>query len=209
MAQEFAKRGVMNQNGRLGATLDDPSICKRDSDGVPHFYNPETGQEFRGDNPRRQAQEWADDYNRELARAFNNACEEYEKHLRQEAEPKLAVMKFKSKYDKLDDIRKGMFDNVIEDYEVKDSNGDVIGYSCDLDKALALVDKQISMIQNYAKAHAPQQEQQDQQVQQNTGPALDMKTSSGAVNGGESAPINSLAAAMERLQDEQLEKLRK
>lgn len=206
VAQEFIKHGVRNQNGRLGATFDDPDICKRDSDGVPHFYNPETGQEFHGDNPRRQAQEWVDDYNRELARAFNNACEEYEKHLRQEAEPKLAVMKFKPKYDKLDDIRKGMFDNIVEDYEVKDPNGDVIGYSCDLDKALALVERQISMIQSYAKTHAPQQEEQ---AQQPTGPALDMKTSSGAVNSGESAPINSLEAAMERLQNEQLERLRK
>ena len=50
---------------------------------------------------------------------------------------------------------------------------------------------------------------QEEQAQQPTGPALDMKTSSGAVNSGESAPINSLEAAMERLQNEQLERLRK
>ena len=58
IAQEFVSRGIRNNNGMLGATLDDPDICKRDEDGVPRFYNPETGREFTGDNPRRQAQEW-------------------------------------------------------------------------------------------------------------------------------------------------------
>lgn len=206
VAQEFIKRGIRNNNGRLGATLDDSDICKRDSDGVPRFYNPETGREFTGDNPRRQAQEWVDDYNKELARVFNNTCEQYEKHLKEEAAPQLAVMKFAPKYEKLDDIRRGMFDNIVEDYEVKDSEGKVIGYSCDLDKALALVERQISMIQSYAKAHAPQQQQGQQQP---SGPALDMKTSSGAVNTGDPAPVNSLADAMERLQDAQLAKLKK
>ena len=73
IAKEFIKRGVRNTNGMLGATIDDADVCKRDEDGVPRFYNPETGREFTGDNPRRQAQEWVDDYNKELARVFNNA----------------------------------------------------------------------------------------------------------------------------------------
>ena len=122
IAKEFVKRGIRNNKGILGATMDDKDICKRDEDGVPHFYNPETGQEFRGDNPRRQAQEWVDDYNKELARVFNNACADYEKHLMDEAAPSLAVIEFAPKYKKLDDIRRGMFDDVISDYEVKDSD---------------------------------------------------------------------------------------
>ena len=56
VAQEFIKRGIRNNNGVLGATLDDADICKRDDDGVPRFFNPETGREFTGDNPRRQDQ---------------------------------------------------------------------------------------------------------------------------------------------------------
>lgn len=202
IAKEFVKRGIRNRNGRLGANIDDSDVCKRDEDGVPHFYNPETGQEFRGENPRRQAQEWVDDYNKELARVFNEACEQYENHLKKESAPKLAVMKFAPKYDKLDDIRKGMFDNVIQDYEIKDDNGKVIGYSCDLDKALALVERQIGMIQSYAKQH------QSQPQQQPSGPALDMKTSSGAVQAGNDAPPKSLAEAIERQQDALLSKLK-
>lgn len=202
IAKEFVKRGVRNRNGALGATLDDPDICKRDEDGVPRFYNPETGREFTGDNPRRQAQEWVDDYNKELARVYNEACQQYEKVLKQEVEPQIAVRRFAPKYDKLDEIRRGMFDNVIQDYEIKDNNGNVVGYSCDLDKALALVDRQISMIQGYAKKH------QGEQKPAPTGPALDMKTSSGAVPSGEQKPPSSLAEAMERIQDKELEKLK-
>lgn len=204
VAAEFVKRGIRNRNGMLGATMDDPDICKRDSDGVPHFYNPETGREFVGDNPRRQAQEWVDDYNKELARVFNNTCADYEKHLKEESAPRLAVMKFAPKYDALDDIRKGMFDNVVQDYEITDDSGKVIGYSCDLDKALSLVERQIAMIQGYAKQH-----QQTAAKPAPSGPALDMKTSSGAVAAGNDVPPTSLAEAMERLQDAQLSKLKR
>ena len=210
VAEEFIKRGIRNTRGVLGATLDDPDICKRDSDGVPRFYNPETGREFNGDNPRRQAQEWVDDYNKELARVFNETCQQYEKHLAEESGPALAVVEFAPKYEKLDPIRKGMFDNVIEDYEVKDNEGKVIGYSCDLDKALALVERQITMIQNYAKQQAQDKPSEQQgQTEQKPGPALDMKTSSGAIPSANDAPPQSLAEAMERQQDLLLASLKK
>jgi hypothetical protein len=205
VAQEFIKRGIRNRNGQLGATLDDPDICKRDEDGVPHFYNPETGREFTGDNPRRQAQEWVDDYNKELARVFNNSCEAYEETLKKDSAPQLAVMKFAPTYEKLDDISKGMFDNIVQNYEIADDNGKVIGYSCDLDKALDIVERQIGVIQNYAKQH----QQQAAAKPAPTGPVLDMKTSSGAVPNGNDAPPTSLAEAMERLQDAQIAKLKK
>ena len=103
-------------------------------------------------------------------------------------------------------IRKGMFDNVIEDYEIHDNTGKLVGYSCDLDKALALVERQITMIQNYAKQHQPQPSQQQQTAH---GPALDMKTSSGAVQTGDRPAPKSLAEAMERLQDAELEKFKR
>ena len=202
IAKEFIKRGVRNTKGVLGATIDDPDICKRDEDGVPHFYNPETGREFTGDNPRREAKQWVDDYNEELAKVFNTTCAQYEKRLKEDSAPQLALRKFAPKYSKLDEIRKGMFNNVVQDYEVKDDAGKVVGYSCDLDKALALVERQISMIQNYAK-------KQGVQKQQPTGPAVDMKTSSGAMQSGERPAPTSLAEAMERLQDAELEKIKR
>lgn len=204
IAAEFLKRNVRSHDGILGATLDDEDICKRDEDGVPRFYNPETGREFSGDNPRRQAQEWVDDYNKELARVFNEACAKYEAKLMEQHAPELAVMKFAPTYNGLDPIRKGMLDNVLQDYEVKDSEGKLVGYSCDLDKALALVERQVAMIQGYAKEHGSAQQQQAAP----STPALDMKTSSGAV-GSDDAPPKSLEEAMLRQQDAMLASLRK
>lgn len=204
MAQEFIKRGIRHQNGKLGATINDPDVCKRDEDGVPRFYNPETGQEFTGDNPRRQAQEWVEDYNKELATAFNQACENYSAKLLEDEQPQIAVMEFASTYDGLDPIRQQMLDAVIEDYEVTNANGDVVGYSCDLNTALAAVDRQVAVIQEWGKANVSKQEEAKP-----TGPALDMKNSAGVANRpGEKPKFNSLAEEMEWIEDQKLAKLR-
>lgn len=203
IAQEFVKRGIRHQNGRLGATIEDEDICKRDRDGVPRFYNPETGREFIGDNPRRQAQEWVDDYNRELADAFNRACEKYEANLMEAEAPSMAVLEFAPTYEKLDPIRKGMLESVLEDYEIEE-DGEVVGYSVDLNRALALVDRQVAMIQGYAKAQAPAQRHDPEPK----GPALDMGNAAAAVgsNGGK-PKFNSIAEAMEYQQDQLLASL--
>lgn len=202
MAQEFIKRGIRHTNGKLGASINDADICKRDEDGVPRFYNPETGREFTGDNPRRQAQEWVDDYNKELAQAFNQACENYGNKLLEQDAPTIAVLEFANTYDKLDPIRKGMFDSLIEDYEIKDGN-EIIGYSCDLNKALAAVDRQVQMIQGYAKANSS-----NSVSNQPSSPALDMKNSGGAATKPTAEP-KSLAEAMLMQQNALLESMKK
>lgn len=202
IADEFVKRNILNDNGKLGASLDNPLICKYDDDRMPHFYNPETGKEFTGDNPRRQAQEWCEDYNREVAKAFNNACKQYEEQLMEQEEPSIKVLEFASKYDKLDPIRQRMFDNVIENYEIEDDNGEVIGYSCDLDMALLLVDKNVRTIQEYAMENKAK-------VNEKTSPELDMKNSSGAVQSAGKPEFKSIAEAMEWQQDQLLESMRK
>lgn len=202
IADEFVKRNILNNNGKLGASLDNPLICKYDDDKMPHFYNPETGREFTGDNPRRQAQEWCEDYNREVAKAFNNACRQYEEQLMEQEEPSIRVLEFASKYDKLDPIRQRMFDNVVENYEIEDDDGNVIGYTCDLDMALSLVDKNVRTIQEYAMENKAK-------VNEKTGPELDMKNSSGAVQSTGKPEFKSVAEAMEWQQDQLLESMRK
>ena len=197
MAKEFGKKGIRNNNGKLGATIYDSDIYRKESDGTVRFFNPETGREFNGDNPRKQAQEWVDDYNAELAKAFNGACEKYAAHLMKTEAAPLAVIEFAPKYKSLDPIRRAMFDEVIGDYEVTDDSGSVIGYSLDLDKALAMVDRQVSAIQGYAKANP----------RTPTSPALDMK-SSGRMLSSKPKEFSSLAEAMEYQQNLELERLR-
>lgn len=204
VAAAYVKEGYRNTNGKLGATINDPDICKRDSDGVPRFYNPDTGREFSGDNPRRQAQEWVDDYNRELADMFNQTCADYSEKLMEREGVGLKVIEFAPKYEKLDPVRRAMFESIIEDYEVRDGDGDLIGYSCDLDKALAAVNRQVRTMQERFKSTVPQPQAQPQQP---SGPALDMKSANHGSDAGR-PEFKSVAEAMEYQQDQLLKKMR-
>ena len=199
----YIKQGVRHQGNQLGANINDPDVCKRDRDGVPRFYNPETGREFTGDNPRRQAQEWVDDYNRELADAFNRTCKDYSQKLMDEEGGRLAIIEFAPKYKALDPIRRSMFESIIEDYEVTDKQGNVVSYSCDLDKALAAVNRQVKVIQErFAKQAqaAPKPEP--------SGPVLDTPSTNGGAQGGGKPQFKSIEEAMEWEQDQILARMR-
>lgn len=202
VANAYIKQGARHTNGRLGASINDPDVCVRDDDGFPRFYNPETGREFTGDNPRRQAQEWVDDYNRELADAFNKTCREYSQRLMQEEGGRLAVIEFAPKYKSLDPIRRSMLDSILEDYEITDSEGDVIAYSCDLDKALAAVNRQVRVIQSQYKSGKTEKPKP-------SGPALDTPNAAGSKAPGSGKPkFKSIEEAMEWEQDQLLAKMK-
>lgn len=204
VANAYVKQGARNVKGRLGATINDPDVCRRDEDGVPRFYNPETGREFTGDNPRRQAQEWVDDYNRELRDAFNRTCQDYSQKLLEQEGGKLAVIEFAPKYKALDPMRRSMFESIIEDYEVTDSEGNVVSYSCDLDKALAAVNRQVQAIQRqYAnhKVTVPEDKKP-------TGPALDTPSTTGGKANNGKPQFKSIEEAMEWEQDQLLAKMK-
>ena len=188
----------VTRDGKLGASINDPDIYTKDEDGVPTYINPETGRPFTGDNPRAQAKQWVDDYNAELEQAFNKIAKQRIDELKKEKEPIVRTLKFAETYKKLNDVQRDMLDSLIEDYEVKDEDGNAIGYSCDLDKALAQVNRQISKLTERGKALHPKQEKPAP-----TEPALDMPQSTGS---SENKPpeFKSLAEAMAWSQDQML-----
>ena len=193
----------VTRDGKLGASINDPDIYTKDEDGVPTYINPETGRPFTGDNPRAQAKQWVDDYNAELEQAFNKIAKQRIDELKKENEPIVRTLKFAETYKKLNDVQRDMLDSLIEDYEVKDEDGNAIGYSCDLDKALAQVNRQIAKLTERGKALHPKQEKPAP-----TEPALDMPQSTGS---SENKPpqFKSLAEAMSWSQDQMLKKGRK
>ena len=193
----------VTRDGKLGASINDPDIYTKDEDGVPTYINPETGRPFTGDNPRAQAKQWVDDYNAELEQAFNKIAKQRIDELKKENEPIVRTLKFAEAYKKLNDVQRDMLDSLIEDYEVKDEDGNAIGYSCDLDKALAQVNRQISKLTERGKALHHKQEKPEP-----TEPALDMPQSTGS---SENKPpqFKSLAEAMSWSQDQMLKKGRK
>ena len=193
----------VTRDGKLGASINDPDIYTKDEDGVPTYINPETGRPFTGDNPRAQAKQWVDDYNAELEQAFNKIAKQRIDELKKENEPIVRTLKFAETYKKLNDVQRDMLDSLIEDYEVKDEDGNAIGYNCDLDKALAQVNRQIAKLTERGKALHPKQEKPAP-----TEPALDMPQSTGS---SENKPpqFKSLAEAMSWSQDQMLKKGRK
>lgn len=193
----------VTRDGKLGASINDPDIYTKDEDGVPTYINPETGRPFTGDNPRAQAKQWVDDYNAELEQAFNKIAKQRIDELKKENEPIVHTLKFAETYKKLNDVQRDMLDSLIEDYEVKDEDGNAIGYSCDLDKALAQVNRQIAKLTERGKALHPKQEKPAP-----TEPSLDMPQSTGS---SENKPpqFKSLAEAMSWSQDQMLKKGRK
>lgn len=188
----------VTRDGKLGASINDPDIYTKDEDGVPTYINPETGRPFTGDNPRAQAKQWVDDYNSELEQAFNKIAKQRIDELKKEKEPIVRTLKFAETYKKLNDVQRDMLDSLIEDYEVKDEEGNAIGYSCDLDKALAQVNRQIAKLTERGKALHPKEEKPAP-----TEPALDMPQSTGS---SENKPpeFKSLEEAMEWSQNQQL-----
>ena len=203
VVQAYIRQGARHQGNRLGATINDSDVCKRDRDGVPRFYNPETGREFTGDNPRRQAQEWVDDYNKELADAFNRTCQDYSQKLMDQEGGRLAIIEFAPKYKALDPVRRSMFESIIEDYEVTDKDGNIVAYSCDLDKALAAVNRQVKVIQErFAKQGATAAKPAP------SGPALDTPGTTGAGKGSAKPQFKSIEEAMEWEQDQILARMK-
>ena len=195
-ADDQGRKLIRQTDGKLGATINDPDIYRVDPQtGAAQFYNPDTGRPFTGDNPRAQAKAWVDAYNEELRETFNNFAESHRAKLEQEAAPVVELLKFMPTYKKLDPVRQQMLDALIEDYEVYDEKGETIGYSVDLNKALAQVNKQVAAIKKNSVPKAPP-----------TGPAVDMR-SSGSGNTVTDKDFKSLAAALEATQDEQLRKL--
>lgn len=188
----------VTRDGKLGASINDPDIYTKDEDGVPTYINPETGRPFTGDNPRAQAKQWVDDYNAELEQAFNKIAKQRIDELKKEKEPIVRTLKFAETYKKLNDVQRDMLDSLIEDYEVTDEDGNAIGYSCDLDKALAQVNRQISKLTERGKALHPKQEKPAP-----TEPALDMPQSTGS-NENKPPQFKSLAEAMSWSQDQML-----
>ena len=211
----FIQRRIRNTNGKLGATINDPDILRKDADGVATFYDPDTGQPFdsRYGSPREQARRWVETYNAELRDSFNQVAQQRIDQLTEAAKPTIEMLKFNDTFEKLDKTRQDMIDAFIEDYEILDNSGNIIGYSCDLNKVLNAVNRQIKRVQDGNQtAEQPAGVTQTQTTQTPPvtvpqSPALDMRTGSGIPSAEGKPEFKSVAEAMEWEQDQQLKAL--
>lgn len=190
-AQEFIKQGLPHDSqGRLGYSIDHPDICKKDSNGRLHYLNPETGEEFRGQDPRSDAIRFCESYNAQLGNAFNAKCAEVEAKELELVKPAMEVLKFAPTYDKMTESERDFFDDIIEDYEIKDDKGEIFGYSIDLNQAYKIAQRQAKRFEGYTK------KEEKPEAKPATGPEEQLKPSSSKGNPTPSTKIDSLEAAM-------------
>jgi hypothetical protein len=210
LTKHFIDNGIRNRDGIIGARIDDADITKYDKDGVPHYFNPDTGKEFRGENPRRQAKEWVEDYNEELKENFNRQAADYFRQLQQAPEYRarlqqhqasVELLKWAPRFDALSPEAQQILNDLIEDSTITDKDGKPIGFDCDLAKAFAQAERIAARTAPGRKDGAKVPDAPDVPVA--TSPALDMPT--GATSPGERPQFSSIAEALEWQQDQLLQ----
>ena len=167
-------------------------LYRRDEQsGVVVFQNP--------DNPNRpfesraEAQSWVDAMNKQIDDEWRNVAIQEQQRIAKEAAPRLRLVQFAPKYEKMDEEMQELFDDVIEGYEVRDRQGRVVGYSCDLDAAYAQAKKIKAMIDK-RNPRQNDSETDGDAASQAQRPATDMRT--GKVEKTEDKEPTSLEEAM-------------
>ena len=179
VAQREVKAQFAKDNKRHITAMD---LRQIDDKGNVTYYNPDNpSQPFRDNQYRNalsQAREWADNYNARVDADYNQTLNKRMGELAQAVKPSIDFMRFSNDVlPYLSDAEVQCLDMLVERYEIKDQQGNVIGYKCNLYEEAALAKR---MAAQYSSQQAPTQ--QAQNVQPQTQPAVDMNTASSTAN---------------------------
>ena len=164
-------------------------LYQRDENtGTVKFINPDEPDGrggYRSFNSRAEAQQWCDAFNKDVDAEFQRAAIAERNKLLEEYRPTRELIEFAPKFQKFDQMKQGIINDMIQPYEIKGANGNVIGYRCNLDAVAGQADKLIARF----KANQPQQQAAPaiEPKPQGSGPAIDMK-SSGSGSTGSNEP---------------------
>lgn len=174
-------------------------LYERTSDGRVIYHNPDDPN--RPFSSRIEAQSWIDSFNGQVRNELKRRALEIRNEDADSILPSLRLMDFAPSYDAMDDAVREMFDDLIEGYEVLDSNGNVIGYNCDLDKMASKAER---MASRFSKAK-PSKRRTKATKSTNEGtrqPSLDMKSHGSGGNGKMKREPQTLEEAMLRLRQQ-------
>ena len=174
-------------------------LYERTSDGRVIYHNPDDPN--RPFSSRMEAQSWIDSFNSQVRNELKRRALEIRNEDAESILPSLRLMDFAPSYDAMDDAVREMFDDLIEGYEVLDSNGNVIGYNCDLDKMASKAER---MASRFSKAK-PSKHRTKATKSANEGtrqPSLDMKSHGSGGNGKMKREPQTLEEAMLRLRQQ-------
>ena len=174
-------------------------LYERTSDGRVIYHNPDDPN--RPFSSRMEAQSWIDSFNGQVRNELKRRALEIRNEDADSILPSLRLMDFAPSYDAMDDAVREMFDDLIEGYEVLDSNGNVVGYNCDLDKMASKAERMASRFSKVkpSKRRTKAKKTADEGARQ---PSLDMRSHGSGGNGKMKREPQTLEEAMLRLRQQ-------
>ena len=172
------RREYKEQN--IGYYSIDELYRKDENTGRVSFVNPDDP-DGPGFSSRSECQQWINAWNQAVDNKFRQDVNAKQQELIVQELPKVRVMDFYPTYMAMDKTTQSIFDQLVDQYALKDANGETYGYNVDLNA----VGKQAAGIAKMFQQQGQGQQQQQQAepaAQQQTGgtmPAMDMKTGNG------------------------------
>lgn len=187
------------ENGIEPWTID-KLYSKDENSGRVEFKNPDDPQHPFAS--RAEAQSWVDAMNSQIKSAFQQRIEAHGREFAKEEKPKVELIRFLPKYQKLDKVTREVFDGVVDQFKIV-KDGNVVGFGCDLDAALKQTE---AVIGNLTKITRSQAQTQTETPPAAEAPALDMKSGGGS---GVSKEPATLAEALKMTYEQDAEKGKK
>lgn len=120
------------QDGVRPITMND--LYQRDqSTGRVTYVNPDD--RSRPFSSRMEAQQWIDSFNSQLRQEIQARARTVSRELSRQMAPARRLLAFAPTFEAMDASTREVFDDLVEGYEVRNQQGEVVGYSCDLNKA--------------------------------------------------------------------------
>ena len=119
------------RDGIRPITMND--LYQRDqSTGRVTYINPDD--RSRPFSSRMEAQQWIDSFNSQLKQEIQTRARAVSRELSKQMAPARRLLAFAPTFDAMDDATREVFDDLVEGYEVRNQQGEVVGYSCDLNR---------------------------------------------------------------------------
>lgn len=153
-------------------------------DGRIIYHNPDDPN--RPFENRMQAQEWIDSINKQINDELLSTAREINGRALKAVTPTVRMLQFAPTYDAMDRQTQDIFDDLIEEFEVKNQRGEVIGYQCNLD---AMARRAAKLAQRYGTKQPSNSKKGPGRPKKQKAPATDMRshgTTSGS--GGNEEP---------------------
>lgn len=119
-------------------------LYTRTDDGRAVYRNPDDSS--RPFNNRMEAQQWIDSFNNQLRDDVRREANRIKIQTAKQMKPSIELMRFAPRFDSMSKSEQSILDDLIEDYEVRNANGEIIGYNCDLNR---MADKAVRLAAKY------------------------------------------------------------